>query len=153
MGRITLFIAALALVMAPGCKRDRTSQPAATPKTTEAADEAQDEAEAALETAREAKATADSALETAREAQAAARATSDAERISVSGQVSVAGRKSLVITPSVGAPLSVRIEPETAISVNGKAATAADLPAGAELRILYRIQDGQAVAERLDARR
>ncbi len=79
MGRITLIIATLALMIAPGCKRDRTSQPAGTPKTTERADEAEDQAEAALETAREAKATADSALETAREAQAAARASSDTD--------------------------------------------------------------------------
>lgn len=169
MGRITLFIAALAVTVATACKRDRAGQPEATPKTTEPVAAAEDEAEAALDTAREAKATADSALETAREAQAAARATADiddgawwsrklaaapaldeADRISVAGRVTESAADRLVIAPVVGDPVTVRVDAATRVAIDGRSGAAADLAPGTEVRLLYRLEGAQLIAERLD---
>lgn len=191
MGRITLFIAALAVTVATACKRDRAGQPEATPKTTEPVAAAQDEAEAALETAREAKATADSALETAREAQAVAGATADiddgawwsrkleetpaatgltpadrnaaqpdalaaapaldeADRISVAGRVTESAADRLVIAPVVGDPVTVRVDASTRVAIDGQSGAAADLAPGTQVRLLYRLEGAQLIAERLD---
>ncbi len=168
MGRITPFIAALVIAMVPACKRDR-SQPASSPKTTEpSAAAAQDEAESALETAREAKATADSALTTAREAKAAADRTAvtdtpgawwsraaiepadEADRVSVAGRVTESGPERLVIEQVVGAPLAARIDGATRVMRDGHAGRAVDLAPGTEVRLLYRLDGAQVIAERVD---
>jgi hypothetical protein len=178
MGRITLFIAALAVAGATGCKRDRSGTPEATPKTTESAAAAEDEAEAALEVAREARATADSALETARAAQAAARATADiddgawwsralvdapavaepraldqVDRISVAGRVTESGADRIVFAPVIGAPVAVRVDADTRVALDGQPRSAADLAPGTEVRLLYRLEGAQVIAERVDAHR
>lgn len=181
MGRITPFIAALVVAMSAGCKRER-SEAVSTPKTTEpsTAAAAQDEAEAALDTAREAKATADSALETAREAQAAAAnrtaatdtpgawwnraagtappaatqaagvATEDADRVSVAGRVTESGPNRLVIEPIVGTPLAAQVDAATSVTIDGHAASPAQLTPGTEVRLLYRLDGAQVIAERVD---
>ena len=180
MGRISLFIAALIVAIAPACKRDRTAEPRSTAKTTEPSPTAaEDEAEAALETAREAKATADSALETARAAQAAAAATAavddgswwsrklaetpqasepaaraprldEADRISVAGRVTESAADRLVIAPVVGTPMAVLVNAQTRVEVDGRTSSAAELAPGTEVRVLYRLEGAQLVAERLD---
>ena len=169
MTRISLFIAALAVAIAPACKRDRTAEPESTAKTAEPTPAAaEDEAEEALETAREAKETADSALETARAAQAAAAATAgvddgswwsrklaatpetsqpdapargldEADRISVAGRVTESAADRLVIAPVVGAPMAVRVNAETRVEVDGQTSSAAALAPGTEVRVLYRL--------------
>ena len=170
MGRITPFIAALVMAMAlPACKRAR-SAPVSTPKTTEPSQRAaEDEAEAALDTAREAKATADSALETAREARAAAAfptgtpgawwkralaqspaAGVEADRVSIAGRVTESGPERLVIEPVAGTPLAAEIDATTHITRGGHAARAADLAPGTEVRLLYHLDGAQVIAERVD---
>ncbi len=190
MARIMFFIAALAVSLALGCRRER-SEPAATPKTTEPAAAAQDEAEAALETAREAKETADSALETAREAQAAAASASaigagdgrawwtravptaaptaaatapggeaveqsaliEADRISVSGRVTESDGQRVVVAPVAGEPMTVQVDGATRVALDGRPASAAELAPGTRVRLLYRLDGAQLIAERLDGQR
>jgi hypothetical protein len=171
MGRITPIIAALVVALVPACRRERGA-PATSPKTTEpTAAAAQDEAESALDTAREAKATADSALATAREAQAAAAGTSggwwsrapveaprapeqtEADRISVAGRVTESGAERLVVEPVTGAPLAARVEGRTQITRDGHIARAVDLAPGTEVRLLYRLDGAQVIAERVDVQR
>lgn len=178
MGRIILFIAAVAIALSPACKGERSEQ-AGTPKTIETTAAAQDEAAAALEAAQEAKATAESALETAREAQAiaAARPVADdgpwwtrpmvdsvapepgvaqsalieADRISVAGRITETDAERLVVAPATGEPLAVRVDRATQVALDGRAASAAELRPGNQVRLLYRLDGAQLVAERVDA--
>ena len=169
MGRITPFIAALVVALVPACKREH-SAPASSPKTTEPTPAAaQDEAESALETAQEAKATADSALATAREAQAAAAETpgpwwsrapleappalAEADRISVAGRVTESGPERLVVEPVTGSPLAARVDGTTQITRGGHVARVVDLAPGTEVRLLYRLDGAQVIAERVDVQR
>lgn len=168
VARTIFIIAALALPAAAACKRDVNQAPV-TAKTVEPADRARDEAESALETAREAQETADEALATAREAQAIAErlapparswwtrkmtaATESADRVSIGGQVAETRAGEVVIALLDAPPLVVQIGPATRIAVDGKSAGPSALSPGTELRVLYRMEGGRALAERLDAHR
>jgi len=167
MGRITPFIAALVVALVPACKREH-SAPASAPKTTEPTPAAaQDEAESALETAREAKATADSALATAREAQAAAETPGpwwsraqievpqeteplEADRVSIAARVTESGPERLVVEPVTGAALAAKVDGTTKITRGGHIARVVDLAPGTEVRLLYRLDGAQVIAERVD---
>ena len=180
MARVILFSTAVAIALSPACKGERSEQ-AGTPKTVEAAEAAQDEAEAALEAAQEAKATAESALATAREAQAVAAghpasvdgtwwtrpmvevetpepgvarsALIEADRISVAGRITESDGQRVVVTPQSGEPLAVQIDTSTRVMIDGQTATPDALAPGSEVRLLYRLDGAQLIAERLDARR
>lgn len=179
MARVILFSTAVAIALSPACKGERSEQ-AGTPKTVEAAEAAQDEAEAALETAQEAKATAESALATAREAQAVAEGAApvagtwwtrpmvdvempeagvtrsaliEADRISVAGRITETDGQRVVVTPEGGEPVAVQIDTSTRVMIDGRTATPDALAPGSEVRLLYRLDGAQLIAERLDARR
>ncbi|HEY8141922.1 MAG TPA: hypothetical protein VIG06_04600 [Kofleriaceae bacterium] len=126
MGRIMLFTAALAVSLAPGCGRDN-SQPAATPKATEPV------------------AAAPLVVEQS--------ALIDADRISVSGRVTETGDQRVVVETAAGEPLALRVDGATQVSLGGVPARTAALKPGTQVRLLYRLDGAQLVAERLDARR
>lgn len=76
----------------------------------------------------------------------------EADRISVSGRVTETGDQRVVVKPAAGEPLAVRVDDATGISLNGQPASAAALALGTEVRLLYRLDGAQLIAERLDAR-
>jgi hypothetical protein len=177
MGRVILFSTAVAIALSPACKGERSEQ-AGTAKTVESSEAAQDEAEAALEAAHEAKETAELALETAREAQAVAAALRpregahtwwsqreapeegvaqsaliEADRISVAGRITESDGQRVVVAPTAGEPLTVLIDTSTRVMMDGQTVTPDALGPGHQVRLLYRLDGAQLVAERLDARR
>lgn len=125
MGRIVIFIAALTVSQAPGCRRDEPEPVAAAKAAEPPAAEVEVEQSALIE----------------------------ADRISVSGRVTETGGERMVVKPAGGEPLAVRLDDATTISLNGAAAAAGTLMPGTEVRLLYRLDGAQLVAERLDGRR
>ena len=156
MGRFMLLGTAVAIALWPACRHERREQ-ASSPKATEPTETAQEEAEEALAEALEAKETAEAALETAREAQAVAgvkqSALIEADRISVAGRITETDGQRVVVAPAAGEPLAVRVDAATRVVVDGRAASAAQLAPGNQVRLLYRLDGAQLVAERLDAAR
>lgn len=127
MGRIAIFIAALTVTLAPGCRLDEP-EPVAAAKAAEPA-----------------------AAPVAVEVEPSA--LIEADRISVSGKVTETGGERMVVKPATGEPLAVRLDDATTISLNGAAAAAGALMPGTEVRLLYRLDGAQLVAERLDGQR
>ncbi len=124
MGRIAIVTAALTVSLAPGCRLDEP-EPVAVAKAAEPAEEVVVEQSALI----------------------------DAERISVAGRVTETGSQRVVVKPAAGEPLALRVDDATGISLNGQPASASALEPGTEVRLLYRLEGAQLVAERLDARR
>jgi hypothetical protein len=74
----------------------------------------------------------------------------EAQRISVAGRVTESGLDRLVVEPVVGSPLAARVDAGTQVTVGGRAASAADLAPGTEVRLLYHLDGAQVIAERVD---
>ncbi len=136
----------------------------------ETAREAKQTADSALETAREAQAAAagetpgawwsrgavaqvpEPATEPGQPVETAAE-PGEADRISVAGRVTESGAERLVIEPVTGAPLAATVDARTAITRDGHIARAVDLAPGTQVRLLYRLDGAQVIAERVDVQR
>jgi hypothetical protein len=71
----------------------------------------------------------------------------------VSGRVSKASGKSLSITSAQGGSKTLRIVPETVVTVNGKTAKPSQVKPGQPVRASYMEHDGENVAVRIDVGR
>jgi hypothetical protein len=74
------------------------------------------------------------------------------DKVSTVGRVARVQRDTLVLEREEGEPLRLKVEPGTEIRSGGQSASLEELAVGARVRVEYRMDQDQPVAERIDER-